>query len=736
MLIAGDEPDIIMITEVIPKAQTLPLSSALIHIEGYIVYTNFDLTEANLGSSGRRGVCIYVKNTLISTEVSFGPSRTYEQLWISIVLMNSDKLIIGCINVSPSGNRLQNILDLTEGLSMVCNTKPSHLLIGGDFNVPQIDWPNVFSPEPEEHFSHHLIRCFQDCFLTQHVMRPTRFRSGQPPSILDLLLTNEEGMISNIRYMPGLGLSDHIILKCTVDCYTDRHLPTVPMFNYNKGDFGLLRGLLDQVEWKVMHDMNVHDAYNFFKGALETAVNRSIPKAKTHSRKNLYMTNGAMKLERKKAALWSIYAQTRDHVDYARFCLCRNQLRKLTRTLRMQFEKKISKELKNNPKGFWKYTNSRLKSKQGIMALKDTDGTLCTDDEGKAKILNNFFATVFTDEDTSSIPALSVSEATCLDDLDLSRVAVKKCLDNLKTTSSPGPDGVHPRILSEAADQVAGPLATLFRKSVDAGILPEDWKKASIVPIFKKDNRSEPGNYRPVSLTAIPCKILETLIRNCIMDHLTTGQLLHQDQHGFRRRRSCNSQLLEVLEDWSRWIEEGEAVDALYLDFKKAFDSVPHQRLLSKLASYGVAGKLWNWIAAFLQDRQQRVVIRGCSSPWAAVSSGVPQGSVLGPALFILYINDLPSVVDSSIKIFADDTKIYGKVSHNAAHDELQKDLNAVTAWSDKWQLPFNEKKYKSLHIASRNPVSTYTMKDNVLEQVTTEKDLCIHLDSELKFPS
>ena len=133
--------------------------------------------------------------------------------------------------------------------------------------------------------------------------------------------------------------------------------------------------------------------------------------------------------------------------------------------------------------------------------------------------------------------------------VDLSRVAVKKYLDNLKTTSSPGPDRVHPRILSEAAGEVTGPLATLFRKSVDAGILAEDWEKASIVSIFKKDSRSEPGNYRPVTLIAIPCKILETLIRNCLMDHLTTGQLPHQDQHGFRRGRSCNSQLLEVVKD-------------------------------------------------------------------------------------------------------------------------------------------------------------------------------------------
>lgn len=220
---------------------------------------------------------------------------------------------------------------------------------------------------------------------------------------------------------------------------------------------------------------------------------------------------------------------------------------------------RISKELKSNPKVFRKYTNSRLKSKQGIEALKDEGGHLCTDDGNKAVILNNFFSSVFTDEDMTTVPTLPLSDTISLEDLNLSQAAVEKCLETLKTTCSPGPDGIHPRVLKEAAGQLSGPLATLFRKSVDSGTLPKEWKEGLIVPIFKKGSRSEPGNYRPVSLTAIPCKILETLIRNCLMEHLAAGQLLHLDQHGFRQRRSCSSQLLEVLDDWSRLIEHNKA---------------------------------------------------------------------------------------------------------------------------------------------------------------------------------
>ena len=218
------------------------------------------------------------------------------------------------------------------------------------------------------------------------------------------------------------------------------------------------------------------------------------------------------------------------------------------------------------------------------------------------------------------------------------------------------------------------------------------------------------------------------------MSHLTDEQLLHSDQHGFRPRRSCTSQLLEVLDDWSNTIEAGSSVDALYLDFKKAFDAVPHQRLLSKLDNYGIAGNLKKWIASFLEDRQQQVVVRGCTSPWSSVISGVPQGSVLGPILFILYINDLPGAVNRSVKIFADDTKIYRNVSPSSGSAELQRDLKAVTSWSEKWQLPFNEQKCKSLHVGNKNPCHAYTMPGKMLQQVHQEKDLGIYLDSELKF--
>ena len=230
----------------------------------------------------------------------------------------------------------------------------------------------------------------------------------------------------------------------------------------------------------------------------------------------------------------------------------------------------------------------------------------------------------------------------------------------LNRSSSPGPDLIHPRVLKEAAKQLAKSISLIFRKSIGTGCLPDDWKLGH-VPIFKKGVRHNPENHRPISLTSIPCKILESVIKDHVLYYLENHELLSRDQHGFRPKRSCILQLLEVFNEWS----------------------------------------------INLTGRSQRVVVRGCHSAWAPVLSGVPQGSVLGPVLFILYINDLSDSVQSSIKIFADDTKINRTVCGNSGHELLQQGLDAVVEWSKLWQLPFNESKRKSMQAQATQVTGT-----------------------------
>ena len=736
MAISHDQPDLIFITECLPKVRTFPFDSVLLALPGYNMFSNFDTDEKQRSNKGIRGVCIFVINSIPATEVSFSRHCVIEQVWINIKLKGSDRLTAGCLYRSPSCNAHQSVDELAHLLYSVLAASPTHLLICGDFNIPQIDWASNFCNAPDSHFAHKFLDAIHNCLLFQHVTQPTRFREGETPNVLDLLFTNEEGMLTGLNYHPGLGKSDHIVIRFSVACYTLRVTPHLDRLNFRRADWNSLKDMLTRVEWHHLTTLDIGSGYKLFCEVLSSAVSVCIPKARNSNvRKNIYMTSQALNLKSRKNSLWNRYMLTKDPLDLARFRLARNRLRSLTRKLRQGFERRLVSDIKGNPKAFWRYSNSRLKTKPGLGDLRSASGDLVSSDKGKADILNAQFAGVFTQEALADMPVLPVRQGIPeLADIDISPEGIEQKLHALTPSSAPGPDGTHPHILREVRQAISAPLALLYRRSLDTGSLPQDWKLGRIAPIFKKGDKKDPGNYRPVSLTSVTCKVLESIIRDRIMEHLTDCQLLSDNQHGFRAKRSCNTQLIGVLDDWSKALENRSPLDVLYLDFQKAFDSVPHQRLLHKLYCYGVTGKLLEWIRSFLIDRRQQVVLNGCSSSWSEVVSGVPQGSVLGPVLFLVYINDLPEVVHGRIQMFADDTKLYSNVSTPRERAILQEDLEALTRWADTWQLPFNEGKCKVLHLGHANQAHQYSMRGSIMSSVEVEKDLGVHTDSELKF--
>lgn len=255
-----------------------------------------------------------------------------------------------------------------------------------------------------------------------------------------------------------------------------------------------------------------------------------------------------------------------------------------------------------------------------------------------------------------------------------------------------------------------------------------------ITAIHKSSTKSSVGNYRPVSITSIFCKMMESIVRDNIVEYMTTNNLFADEQHGFVPKRDCMTNLLLCIEDWTKAIESGYDVDVIYTDFAKAFDSVPHNRLLVKLETLGIKGHLLNWIKAFLTGRKHRVCVDGELSGWVYAKSGIPQGSVLGPTLFVIFINDLPQVIMNSCKLFADDAKLYKTIQSEDDTTSLQDDINAVVKWSEFWQLPFNESKCKCIHIGKGKSKHQYHMKEHQLENVKKEKDLGILMDEKLKF--
>ncbi len=267
-------------------------------------------------------------------------------------------------------------------------------------------------------------------------------------------------------------------------------------------------------------------------------------------------------------------------------------------------------------------------------------------------------------------------------------------LNSLDTNKATGPDEIPARLLKNTAAIVAPSLCKLFNKSLQHGIVPRDWKLANVVPVYKKNDREHAENYRPISLLPIVSKVLERCIFINMKQFLS--QLVNDCQHGFLRGKSCVTNLLEVLDYIGTCLDNGGQVDMLYLDMSKAFDRINHKRLILKLSNSGIGGNLLNWFESYLTDRRQRVTVLGVTSSTLPVTSGVPQGSILGPALFLLYVNDLPEAdLSSRVAMFADDTKLFSAIKSQDDVASLQADLVNLEHWSSQSGLSFNKSKCK-----------------------------------------
>jgi len=325
--------------------------------------------------------------------------------------------------------------------------------------------------------------------------------------------------------------------------------------------------------------------------------------------------------------------------------------------------------------------------------------SLVVDAQGKAEILSRQYDSVFTDEDMVNVPDLGDSPYPDMPEVEVTLLGVQKLLQGINPAKACGPDQIPCRILKDYAIEISPILQIIFNQSLATGQVPTDWRTAFVNPIFKKGDRSDPANYRPVSLTCVCCKLLEHILFSATMKHLETHNILLPTQHGFRTKHSCESQLITTLHDLTSWFDIGQQIDMAILDFSKAFDSVPHHRMLHKLHFHGIRGRTLTWVQNWLLDRQQQVVIDGEKSGPVRVRSGVPQGTVLGPLLFLIYINDINKDITSQIRLFADDCLVYRPIVRDEDHYALQTDLDNLCMWSNTWQLRFNVKKCSILHI-------------------------------------
>ena len=395
----------------------------------------------------------------------------------------------------------------------------------------------------------------------------------------------------------------------------------------------------------------------------------------------------------------------------------------------------------------YKYINSKTTTIKGINAIHSSDRKIISDRQKIVEIVNSQFSSVFAKNDE-----IFSEDYHCFTNIKIEQninkimnlVDIEQILKDLNPNKALGPDKISPFVLKECACELTFPLKELIRRTISEGKLPKIWKRANVTPIFKSGSKLDAANYRPVSLTSIVCKIAETVIVANINDHMKSNSLFTNRQHGFMNNKSCTSNLLEAQDTVSLWLNEGFDVDVIYTDFSKAFDIVSHSKLKTKLEFYGISGPILNWVSDFLYEREQRVVLGEVKSKWSPVTSGIAQGSKLGPLCFNIFINDLPNNLINKSILYADDGKIFCKITpKEIIENTMQKDLNNLSNWCTKWSMRLNPDKCRVIHFkckkgnesTNREYLYTNTVGEHtkILSSIV-ERDLGIMVSSDMKW--
>ena len=677
-----------------------------------------------------------------------------EILWVKLKLKGRRNLLVSCF-YHPHTHMKDSLENFLESARRAVSNQNATIIIGGDFNFPGWDWHSKTLKSTNYPALHHSFKDgIEELGLEVMVREPTR---GQ--NFLDLFLTNHPSLVTRTENLPGIADHDAVYLELQIHP-PSRKQPIRQIPIYKEECIPKLKAAASEVNTTILNrhnlDSDIEIVWTEFKDGLVQACTDHVPHRTTKSKSSLpWIDYETKQMIRRRDRIHKRKKKTgRTDLDQE-FKSLKQQIQRRLRRSHWQYveglvESKHQNEdqttqIKNNKANKRLYTYIKSKKTEGsnISPLKD-NGQLVTEAKDQAELLNKQFHSVFSPkislsteefEQRCPVPPNHPTYPKC-PDITVTTEGVKKLLTNLDPHKAPGPDGITPKLLKTVANEIAPALTLIFKISIRRSALPADWKLAHIAPVFKKGERYKPSNYRPISLTSIACKMLEHIVTSHIMTHLEKHNILSEEQHGFRRGRSCETQLLGFVDEVSEELEKGRQVDTVVLDFAKAFDRVSHALLVHKLRRYGIVGSVNSWIEGFLADRQQVVLVNGTKSGLLPVESGVPQGSVLGPSLFLLYINDLPANIRSTTRLFADDTMCHNVTRSKTDQEVLQKDLNALSIWEKQWSMDFHPQKCSTLCTSKKSTKLTpaYTLHGHTIENVASTKYLGVTIQENLNW--
>lgn len=722
MFVQQYEPTCIVLSE---TWLTTSVPNSIINLTGYSLYRG-----DREGNRRGGGVCIFLKRAFFKnykiTHINKGIDGI-ESVWLQLVSSSFNFTLVGiyrppnCSSVAD-----QQIINNLEEASTFYN----NLVVIGDFNFPTVDWTNLTSSRNMDSASL-FTNMILNSSLSQLITEPTRYRQNNNPSLLDLILTNDEDLIANIDMLPPIGCSDHVAFICKIQAFTyenSRNSTTT----YRKIDYNrLLLHFLEQNWEHVYETSDIDQKWNFFQETIKKSVNlHTTVHHKIVNSKKPYITEDIIHNSKTKRRFWRKYKSSGSNQDLQIYREFSNKISRDVRDSRRNYENMLKTK---SPKAIYKYTRSKISSVVSTPSVRRNDGSVSTSAAETAETLADVFSSVFTQEPDTPLPEVKNDRVIpSITHFIFSEEVILKQLQQLPLNKAPGPDNISCAVLNKCAIALAKPLAHIMQFSFNHSKLPESWRMASVTAIFKKGDKLDANNYRPISLVSICAKIMERIIANDLVNFTLTNKIIPDTQHGFLPRRSTTTNLLSCLNSWTSSIDKGQSVDVFYLDFSKAFDRVPKRRLLHKLEHFGIRGLLLAWIADFLSNRTFSVRIGDSHSNIRPVSSGVPQGSVLGPILYLIYTSDLPFHLKSSHAFYADDSKLFGNPLTDSK--TLQADLLELETWCSNWLIPLNPTKCTVLHIGRNNPKITYYLGGTPVKSVESQSDLGIIVNSDLSW--
>ena len=712
------------------------MANSIISIRGYNLFRSDSPT-----GRAKHGVCTYIKDTIKAI-----PS-TYQFPNSLAIHLPTYNLHILTVYKPPSYTPQENtaLCSYIQEFSV-----GKELLIMGDFNLPSIAWNLPVIDLSISQSDSLFLNLFSTLGLYQHVRDQTFLTSG---NILDLVLTSDPDRLFGIKTFPPFPHCGHCLVSFNYlfqNTYANPNKNPFKQLNWPRGDYHHLNIALNTYDWDFeFHLLNTDETAQRLTTILTDLAPSYVPEKPPSSNVPPWFKRVPKHLIRQKSTAWKDYTNTRkthgrnSYLTQQKLHLFHTANAALSRGVvaeQSSYEHHLIAQRNTKPKLFHSYIRNKKVSRPTVGPLK-INNSLSDDPLQMSNQFVDAFVTVFTTGNPVNPYPHQCSNYN-ISTVKLTVAEIELLLKNLNTDSAMGPDNLHPILLQRCASSLAYPLYILFNKSLSSGIVPEIWKQSHVTPIYKKGPRTNPLNYRPISLTPIPCKTLERIITKNLYSFLDEHLLFDDRQFGFRSRRSVTDQLLLAYNNITQWYDQGYTVDLLLFDFIKAFDKVHHQTLLNKLSLIGIRGNLYRWIESFLSNRTMKVSINGTQSKTHIITSGVPQGSVLGPLLFLLMVNHLGSNLTCHYMLFADDLKLYlhhpDKTSQQTSVS-LQNNINILTNTASSWGLKFAPDKCVHLQFQRGHGLlnrNNYHIDGHYLETVQQHKDLGVTIDTKLRFHS